>query len=377
MPNYYAGIGSRETPVKVLQLMGSIAAFLETKHFILRSGAADGADTAFERAVVNNLNKEVYLPWYGFNDSTSPLFTSTDEAEVLAAQIHPAWDKCSQGAKKLHTRNVHQVLGMDCATPCKFIVCWTPKGEAVGGTATAIRLAQAHGIPVINIGLYTNHKHALIDILRMAEIPFTTWARKAVNGYECSSKGDKRLSAYTALVDGVSIEEHYQCGIKGYASIAEGKGNPPLDSTLTPEQAYKAYKHLWTRYFRQNSGLFHEVSLLGVEHTFTDMFASTDINQARAISEIVNEGLGHVVNMHHKTPYHVYCGRPSKFGNPYSVEEFGERKAIALFKEVFNAIVSTDAGASVIKQLQYKTLACWCKPKACHCDVIIDYLDTL
>ena len=126
MPNYYAGIGSRETPTEVLQLMGSIAAFLETKHFILRSGAADGADAAFERAIVNSVNKEVYLPWYGFNNSTSHLFTSTNEAAVIAAQVHPAWSNCSQEAKKLHTRNVPQILGMDCATPCKFVVCWTP-----------------------------------------------------------------------------------------------------------------------------------------------------------------------------------------------------------------------------------------------------------
>ena len=29
--------------------------------------------------------------------------------------------------------------------------CWTPGGEAVGGTATAIKVATAHGIPVFNL----------------------------------------------------------------------------------------------------------------------------------------------------------------------------------------------------------------------------------
>ena len=42
-----------------------------------------------------------------------------------------------------------------------------------------------------------------------------TWSRRG--GYECSSKGDKRFSAFTArLPDGRTIEEHYQCDIKSY-----------------------------------------------------------------------------------------------------------------------------------------------------------------
>ena len=42
-----------------------------------------------------------------------------------------------------------------------------------------------------------------------------SWQRK--EGYECSSKGDKRFSAlFATMPDGRTIEQWYQCDIKGY-----------------------------------------------------------------------------------------------------------------------------------------------------------------
>lgn len=32
-----------------------------------------------------------------------------------------------------------------------FIICWTPSGKEVGGTAMAIKLAKKRGITVINL----------------------------------------------------------------------------------------------------------------------------------------------------------------------------------------------------------------------------------
>jgi hypothetical protein len=33
----------------------------------------------------------------------------------------------------------------------KFVVCWTPGGLLKGGTAQAMRIAHAYGIPVFNL----------------------------------------------------------------------------------------------------------------------------------------------------------------------------------------------------------------------------------
>ena len=39
---FYSGIGSRETPQDIMELMTSIAAQLARQHWTLRSGGADG-----------------------------------------------------------------------------------------------------------------------------------------------------------------------------------------------------------------------------------------------------------------------------------------------------------------------------------------------
>lgn len=148
MDKFYTGVGSRETPNDILVKMCIYAEKLERHMFILRSGGAPGADTAFEAGV--KFRKEIYLPWKGFNRSPSSLFRTTQEAMDLAKSIHPAWSKCSDEAKLLHTRNCYQVLGDDLKTPSSFLLCWTKDGEDVGGTRTAIVLARQNNIPVYN-----------------------------------------------------------------------------------------------------------------------------------------------------------------------------------------------------------------------------------
>ncbi len=149
----YSGIGSRQTPQEVCEYFAEIASILEDHGFILRSGAADGADSAFERGVKNIKNKEIFLPWKGFNNHYSVLLPD-DKCFSIVEKIHPAWNKLSNGAKKLHARNVKQVLGDNLDDPVEFVLCWTINGEIKGGTATAINIAKKLDIPVFNFGKY-------------------------------------------------------------------------------------------------------------------------------------------------------------------------------------------------------------------------------
>ncbi len=150
---YYTGIGSRKTPQDVLEMMTATAGALGVRGFILRSGGAAGADTAFEAGVTNPEGKEIYLPWPGYNGNQSPLHAPPSrEALSIAATIHPAWNRCSDTVKKMHARNCHQVLGADLKTPSLFVLCWTEGGQLKGGTAQALRLADLYDIPVYNLG---------------------------------------------------------------------------------------------------------------------------------------------------------------------------------------------------------------------------------
>jgi hypothetical protein len=156
MSEYYTGIGSRNTPIDVLETMVKIAAYLERLGYTLRSGGAAGADSAFEQGAVTR-DMEIYLPWIGFNNRPSdppyyPMEKMSLKLMNIAAEItekyHPAWQYLSVPAAKLHIRNAFQVLGQDLKTPSKFIVCWT--GPA-GGTTQALRIAEAQKIPVFNL----------------------------------------------------------------------------------------------------------------------------------------------------------------------------------------------------------------------------------
>lgn len=151
----YTGIGSRSTPLDVITLLIQMGRTLADRGYTLRSGGADGADAAFETGCdLVRGKKEIFLPWQGFNNSLSPLWGDIPaKAFDLAASVHPNWKACNQAAKKLHSRNAQQILGINLDSPSDFVICWTPDGTVGGGTATAIRIAQMHHVPVINFGV--------------------------------------------------------------------------------------------------------------------------------------------------------------------------------------------------------------------------------
>lgn len=160
---YYTGVGSRETPSIILDLMREIGAKLAYDGYILRSGGADGADLAFQKGWVDvGCSKaEIYLPWEGFNDfyHDGKTFYVLNRmhyhynAEQIASEIHPVWDRLSRGAKALHTRNVYQVLGQELDEPSSFLICYAKptKTGVSGGTNTAVQIANKFDTPVFNL----------------------------------------------------------------------------------------------------------------------------------------------------------------------------------------------------------------------------------
>lgn len=158
---YYTGIGSRKTPDDILNDMRDMGETLGCQELVLRSGAAPGADTAFEDGCDLHCGyKDIYLPWPNFQKNPSPLNQVSDEAMELAADVYGSRFKyLKMPVKLLMTRNVYQVLGMNLDTPSDFLVCWTPDGcesehtrsSQTGGTGQAIALASRHFIPVFNL----------------------------------------------------------------------------------------------------------------------------------------------------------------------------------------------------------------------------------
>lgn len=153
----YAGIGSRKTPTAMMQVMTSTARALAKYDFTLRSGHAQGADLAFEQGAIQmDAPKEIFIPWFNFNGAPNnhPHYIRpkvTEELAAFAAQFHPNWSACTDGAKLLHMRNVCQIFGENLDSPALFVLCWTPNASGSGGTGQAIRMARHYNIPVFDI----------------------------------------------------------------------------------------------------------------------------------------------------------------------------------------------------------------------------------
>jgi hypothetical protein len=73
-----------------------------------------------------------------------------------------------------------------------------------------------------------------------------------------------------------------------------------------------------------------------------------------------------------KDAYDVYIGRGSKWGNPYVIGKDGNREEVIAKYEK-----SLTNHAEIRSELKGKTLGCWCKPKKCHGDILLEIANDL
>jgi len=74
-----------------------------------------------------------------------------------------------------------------------------------------------------------------------------------------------------------------------------------------------------------------------------------------------------------KNKFDVYVGRPSLWGNPFRVGVDGTRAEV--IKKYREHLLSSPNLMAKLPELRGKTLGCWCKPQACHGDVIAELAD--
>ena len=81
--------------------------------------------------------------------------------------------------------------------------------------------------------------------------------------------------------------------------------------------------------------------------------------------------------------YDVYIGRPSEWGNPFTHIRDRETKAEHLVRNREEAIskyrewiLQQPHLLAKLETLRGKKLGCWCKPKSCHGDVLIQLLNS-
>lgn len=89
-----------------------------------------------------------------------------------------------------------------------------------------------------------------------------------------------------------------------------------------------------------------------------------------------------VIHIRDRQPGDIYIGRGGHgesgyFGNPFLVGRDGTREEVLLqFQAYFLVRVAHDPDyRKAVKRLRDKRLVCFCKPKACHGDILAKYAD--
>lgn len=158
---FWSGIGSRETPNEICDLMKQIGKKLENRGWTLRSGGAKpkrkslttwSADLAFEYFVKN---KYIYtVKNFDFSEPNYS-FCRNEVLSVLDKKID--LDNYDKHCQILLLRDINQVLGSSktCPDHSKFLICWVKhenyNESDLGGSRIAIRCALKHGIKVYNL----------------------------------------------------------------------------------------------------------------------------------------------------------------------------------------------------------------------------------
>ena len=150
----YSGIGHRNTPEKVRDMMTSIGSQLAQMGFILRSGNAIGADQAWEEEVTRKM-KEIFI----INRKHScpfgiiPKFTQ-EQWDFVVRHYHGGetdFIKQSEYVQQLFLRNLNILCGKHLDDKVDFVAYWHEGEHCDGGTGHTVAMAKTLEIPCFNI----------------------------------------------------------------------------------------------------------------------------------------------------------------------------------------------------------------------------------
>ncbi len=79
-----------------------------------------------------------------------------------------------------------------------------------------------------------------------------------------------------------------------------------------------------------------------------------------------------VVNCYRES-FDVYIGRPGKWGNPFKIGPNGTREEVIAKYRAW--VVQQPELMGSLYKLEGKVLGCYCKPLACHGDVLVELIN--
>lgn len=165
---FYAGIGSRKLSASELALCRDIGEYLANLGWTLQTGACTGADQAFANGALHANGKVLLcLPWDSYEKdwvswarkkkADTLTLNNSHEHAWTSIKDHPAYNKLSQGAKRLHARNYLIVQNT------QLVLAWPKKNQwgQLGGTGRGMDIANQMGIELLNLNSLEDRERVL------------------------------------------------------------------------------------------------------------------------------------------------------------------------------------------------------------------------
>lgn len=148
-----ACVGRRDPMLAATDILRRLGRLIAAHGGVVVSGNAVGSDQAYAVGAnaVDPALVELWLPWATYERSAARpgnvvRVVSDPRCFRIAAEHHPAWDRLSQGARRLFARNV-------CIIERADLVIAFPNHSKIGGGGTghAMRMAEALQISLADL----------------------------------------------------------------------------------------------------------------------------------------------------------------------------------------------------------------------------------
>ena len=157
-----------------------------------------------------------------------------------------------------------------------------------------------------------------------------------------------------------------------FSVVHRGDFNQFIEDTLSGDKRVTSVSEILQ--LSESDGITHSIIFDDGEE-FNDEVTWLKLHDVKL--RIVHISITRIVNIRKDNTADVYIGRGSYWGNPYSMEEGDSREeVIRKFKYDFDNDKFPNIEKSKVYELRGKRLGCYCKPAACHGDVLADYLNS-
>ena len=152
----YVMLANRDIPAKGIEAMQSLAAELEKLDFTLRIRGVGEFEKVLEEAIKN---KEMHLPWKGFDEKDSPFAWTPENAKLIAAHLFSGFSDQKPVFQSFMACIVKTMMGKNLVAPAMFAVIYSAdgverfeeRGPETREAADLLAVANAQRIPVFNI----------------------------------------------------------------------------------------------------------------------------------------------------------------------------------------------------------------------------------